>query len=93
MRIVSYTDARNNLKQVMDDAVNDCTPIHITRTSDQKNCVLMSEDHYNSLMETVHLLSSPKNAERLLKSVDQIRQKTQLTPESLPSEKVNKETT
>lgn len=91
MRIVSYTEARNNLKDVMDDAVNDCTPIHITRSGESKNCVLMSEDHYNSLMETVHLMSSPANAKRLQESVARIRQKTQSTPESLPSEKVNKE--
>jgi len=73
MRIVSFTEARNRLKAVLDQVVsdNDCTVI--TRR-DSEDAVVMSLDHYNSLMETVYLLKSPANAEHLRKSIEQYRQ-------------------
>jgi antitoxin YefM len=55
MRIVSFTEARNGLKSVLDHVVNDADYTIIIRR-DSENAVVMSMDHYNSLMETVHLL-------------------------------------
>ena len=72
MRIVSYTEARNGLKSVLDGVVDDADCTVITRR-DAQDAVVMSMDHYNSLMETVHLLSSPANAEHLAKSIAQYK--------------------
>ncbi len=72
MRIVSFTDARNGLKTVLDQVVNDADYTVITRR-DSEDAVVMSLDSYNSLMETVHLLKSPANAEHLRKSIEQYR--------------------
>ena len=58
MRIVSLTEARNGVKSVLDRVVNDVDYTVITR----RDAVVMSMKHYNSLMETVHLLKSPANA-------------------------------
>ncbi len=44
----------------------------ITRR-DAEDAVVMSLDHYNGLMETVHLLKSPANATHLSKSIKQYR--------------------
>ena len=73
MRIVSFTEARNGLKSVLDQVVNDSDCTVITRR-DSEDAVVMSLDHYNSLMETVYLLKSPANAEHLRKSIEQFRQ-------------------
>lgn len=73
MRIVSFTEARNKLKSVLDQVVNDSDCTVITRR-DSENAVVMSFEHYSSLMETVHLLKSPKNANHLLKSIEQYNQ-------------------
>lgn len=62
MRIVSFTEARNSLKAVLDAVVNDADTTVITRR-DSEDAVVMSLDYYNSLMEIVHLLRSPANAE------------------------------
>ena len=70
MRIVSFTEAKNGLKAVLDGVVNDADTTVITRR-DSEDAVVMSLDYYNSLMETVHLLRSPKNAEHLNRSIAQ----------------------
>ena len=70
MRIVSFTEARNGLKSVLDHVVNDADYTVITRR-DAEDAVVMSLEHYNSLMETVHLLKSPANAAHLSKSIEQ----------------------
>ena len=72
MRVVSFTEARNGLKSVLDNVVNDVDYTIITRR-DSEDAVVMSLDHYNSLMETVHLLKSPANAAHLSKSIEQYR--------------------
>lgn len=72
MRIVSFTEARNNLKSVLDSVVNDADTAVITRR-DAEDAVVMSLDYYNSLMETVHLLRSPANAEHLQRSIAQFK--------------------
>lgn len=70
MKIVSFTEARNGLKAVLDGVVDDADTTVITRR-DSADAVVMSLDYYNSLMETVHLLRSPANAEHLNRSIAQ----------------------
>jgi len=72
MHVVSFTEARNGLKSVLDRVVNDADYTVITRR-DAEDAVVMSMDHYNSLMETVHLLKSPANATHLAKSIEQFQ--------------------
>ncbi|MBT43058.1 MAG: type II toxin-antitoxin system prevent-host-death family antitoxin [Idiomarina sp.] len=73
MKIVSFTEARNGLKAVLDSVINDADTTVITRR-DSEDAVVMSLDYYNSLMETVHLLRSPANAEHLNKSIAQYKE-------------------
>ena len=72
MRIVNFSDARNTLKDVIDQVVQDADVTVISRR-DAPDAVIMSMDHYSSLMETVHLLSSPANAAHLARSIAQLR--------------------
>jgi antitoxin YefM len=72
MRIINFSEARNSLKAVIDQAVEDADVTVIARR-DAPNAVVMSFDHYSSLMETVHLLSSPANAAHLARSISQLR--------------------
>jgi antitoxin YefM len=72
MRIINFSDARNNLRAVLDQVVEDADVTVIARR-DAPDAVVMSFDHYSSLMETVHLLSSPANAVHLAKSIEQAR--------------------
>ena len=69
MTHVSYSQLRNNLASYMDEVCDSHSPLVVTRQS-ARSVVLMSEDDYEGLMETVHLLRSPANATRLLRSID-----------------------
>ncbi|MFV1872094.1 MAG: type II toxin-antitoxin system Phd/YefM family antitoxin [Oleiphilus sp.] len=84
MRVVSFTEARNSLKAVLDSVVNDADTTVITRR-DSEDAVVMSLDYYNSLMETVYLLRSPANAEHLAKSIEQFKN-GKVTPRDLIDE-------
>lgn len=72
MRTIHFSDARSSLKAVIDQAIADADVTLITRR-DAPNAVLMSQEHYDSLMETVHLLRSPANAAHLGRSIAQLR--------------------
>lgn len=72
MRIINFSDARNSLRAVIDQVVEDADVTVISRR-DAPDAVVMSFDYYSSLMETVHLLSSPANAAHLAKSIVQAR--------------------
>jgi antitoxin YefM len=72
MRIINFSDARNSLRTVIDQVVEDADVTVISRR-DAPDAVVMSFDYYSSLMETVHLLSSPANAVHLAKSLAQAR--------------------
>ena len=73
MRVVNFSEARNNLRTVIDQVVEDADVTVITRR-DAPDAVVMSLDTYNSLMETVHLLKSPANAAHLARSIEEHRQ-------------------
>jgi antitoxin YefM len=72
MRIVSFSEARNGLKKLIDDVVEDADVTVISRR-DAADAVMMSLDTFNGWMETVHLLKTPANAARLGKSIQQLR--------------------
>jgi len=72
LRVVNFTEARNNLKSVLDKVVEDSDYAVITRR-DAEDTVVMSLDTFNSIMETFHLLKSPANAEHLMKSIEQYK--------------------
>ncbi len=69
METLSFSETRANLKAVMDRVVADSTPIKITRARGQEPVVIVSAHDWASMEETLYLLQSPRNAERLLEAV------------------------
>jgi antitoxin YefM len=72
MRIVNFSEARNNLKTVLNQVADDADYTIITRR-DSEDAVVMSLETFNSFMETFHLLRSPANAAHLTKSIQQFK--------------------
>lgn len=73
MKVVSFSEARNNLKTVLDRVVEDVDYTIITRR-DTADAVVMSLELFDSLLETVYLLKSPANAAHLERSIAQFKQ-------------------
>lgn len=64
MDIVTFSEARNNLKSVLDRVVANHMPTVIFRQKGQ-SVVILSKEEYDRLNDTCYLLSSPANAKRL----------------------------
>lgn len=68
MDVLTYSDTRANLKEVMDRVVEDHQPVVITRQKAEA-VVMVSLADWNAIEESLHLLSSPKNAARLREAI------------------------
>ena len=65
----TYSQARASLASLLDRVVDDREIVIIQRKNGQR-AALIDADELESLLETAHLLSSPKNAERLLSALE-----------------------
>ncbi len=72
MIAANFTEFRTSLKGFLDSVENDKETLIIKRKTG-KGAVMISLDEYNSIMETLHLLSSQKNATRLYESIEQMK--------------------
>jgi antitoxin YefM len=73
MIAANYSEFRNNMKEFLDQ-VEDNQETLILKRGTGKGAVIISLDEYNSLMETMHLLSSKANAKRLFESIEQLNE-------------------
>lgn len=71
MKAVFYSQARNNLRDIINKVCDDFDEYLIT-TKDDKSAVIISYDEYSAMKETMYLLSSKNNRDRLNDAVDQI---------------------
>jgi antitoxin YefM len=71
MDVMTYSDARAQLKGVMDRAIVDGQEVVVTRKKGEA-VVVVSLDAWNEINETLHLLSTPVNAARLRSSIAEL---------------------
>jgi len=72
MLAANYSEFRGDLKKFLDNVELNNETLIIKRGKG-KGTVLISLDEYNSIMETVHLLSSKANSDRLYESIQQMQ--------------------
>ncbi|MGL1885267.1 MAG: type II toxin-antitoxin system prevent-host-death family antitoxin [Reichenbachiella sp.] len=68
MEITTYSSFRQKLSSFMDLVTKSQSPLFVTRQG-KEDLVLLSKSDYEGIMETFHLMSSPKNAERINASI------------------------
>lgn len=68
MRVVNYSEFRNNLTENL-NAVNEDREIVVVSRPQGKNVVVMDLDEYNSIQETLHLTSTKANRKRLEEAI------------------------
>lgn len=66
MQVVSYSEARKNLKAMIDKVVADRAPLAIIHKRGREGAVLISASEWESIEEKLYLLSSRANAKRLM---------------------------
>lgn len=72
MEITTYSNFRQHLKSFLDKVFLDREPLYISRTNGE-DVVVLSKSDYESMMETFHLLKSPKNASRLMEGIEEYK--------------------
>ena len=70
-RVLNYTEARRNLKSVLDAAVDDRVTIVITRKAGEP-VVMMAKSELDAILDTFHLLRSSANAQRLRDAIAEV---------------------
>ncbi len=73
MDVLTFTDTRQNLKDVMDRVVENHTPVVITRQKAEA-VVMVSLADWNAMEETARLTASPRNADRLAEAIAELEQ-------------------
>jgi antitoxin YefM len=71
MEAITYTKARANLAQTIDAVCENHEPVIITKKN-ERSVVMLSLEDFQALEETSYLLRNPKNARRLLDSVNEL---------------------
>jgi antitoxin YefM len=72
MQVVNFTEFRNRLAESL-NMVNDNSEIVVVSRSKGKNVVVMSLEEYNSIQETLHLVSSKANQKRLDAAIEEMQ--------------------
>ena len=71
MIAANYSEFKSQMKKFLDQVEENNETLIIKRKSG-KGAVIISLEEYNSIMETIHLLSSKANADRLYESINQM---------------------
>lgn len=71
MRTIHHNNLIEQLTSVIEQITEEHQPIRLEFPNSVK-AVLLSEEDYSSLMETIYLLSNPVNAEKLLQAVNRL---------------------
>ena len=72
MKSCTLRELRSNFKKILKEVSNEHAPTLITRRNGE-SIVMISEREYNSMLETLHLLGTAKNAQRLRESVAEFK--------------------
>ena len=81
---VTYSQARQSLKSLMDHAVQDRDIVRVRRRQGG-DVALIAAEELESLLETAHLLRSPRNAQRLLQALNRSQANVDLVSVDLDS--------
>ncbi|MDE2473620.1 MAG: type II toxin-antitoxin system prevent-host-death family antitoxin [Alphaproteobacteria bacterium] len=72
MPVVTYSYARQNLAELLDEVERDRAPVFISRQRKRGGAYLVSQEEWDSLQETMYLLSNPANAKNLLDAIAEL---------------------
>ncbi|WP_075289653.1 type II toxin-antitoxin system Phd/YefM family antitoxin [Pararhizobium arenae] len=71
MRTVMFSKAREELAGLLDEVSQDRVAVEIVRRN-KPSAILIDKDEYEGMLETLHLMSSPANAKRLMQAIEDV---------------------
>jgi antitoxin YefM len=71
MRTVMFSRAREELAGLLDEVSQDRVAVEIVRRN-KPSAILIDKDEYEGMLETLHLMSSPANAKRLMQAIEDV---------------------
>ncbi|WP_446009558.1 type II toxin-antitoxin system Phd/YefM family antitoxin [Candidatus Electrothrix sp.] len=78
----TYTHARSKLASLLDEVTENREVVVIQRRG-REDVALIAADELAGMLETAHLLRSPKNAKRLLTALDRVKAGMSGSPQTL----------
>lgn len=72
MRTVMFSKAREELAGLLDEVSNDRVAVEIVRRN-KPSAILIDKDEYEGMLETLHLMSTPANAKRLMEAIENVK--------------------
>ncbi len=73
---ITTTALRKDLFQILAEISETQEPIAVINSKLNKSVVIMSEDEYTAIEETLYLLSNPKNRDKIIKGIETPYEKT-----------------
>jgi antitoxin YefM len=71
MKVMSMSESRANYAATLDSVVNDQEEVVITRPGGE-NVVMLPQREYESMRETLYLMASPVNRQRISRAIEQL---------------------
>ncbi|ADW76650.1 prevent-host-death family protein (plasmid) [Rahnella aceris] len=71
MRHITFTEARTNFANILNQVSDDADTVVITRRG-SRDVVMLDADEYSSMVETLYLFSNPANAAHIEASLAQL---------------------
>ena len=65
----NYTNLRQNLASILDEAISDRNVIVVTRQG-KEDVAILAADELANILETLHLFRSPANAQKLISAME-----------------------
>lgn len=75
MEAVVYSNFRNNLKDYMKKVNDEYEPLMVVNKNPEEDIVVLSKENWDSIQETIRLMSNDYLSDKVLSGLDQVKQK------------------
>ena len=73
MEAVVYSNFRNNLKEYMKKVNDEYEPLMVVNKNPEEDIVVLSKDNWDSIQETIRLMSNDYLSDKVLSGMKQVR--------------------
>lgn len=75
MDAIVYSNFRNNLKDYMKKVNDEYEPLMVVNKNPDKDIVVLSKENWDSIQETIRLMSNEYLSDKVLSGIEQVKQR------------------